>query len=349
MRILHIAPHYGGGIAPAVVGIFESINASHSLIEIEKTKDAASLGLLSSNKLLPININEIRNDSGFKFDNDLVIFHFWESSGWHKLAKFNFRFRTNGSVLLNHQSFSHNGYKVLQISHLFKSIVQSGYSGHQVPSEWTIIPTCNNRISPKSNKFQIVPRAIYLGTLAYKKIDRNFFKIASKLNSQGVSLDIYGHVSDTKFSEDLKTHISTSIVFQGYTSNSVQILTNYTYFFYPLRTDHYGTSENSLLEAMSQGLIPLVNDNPAERKILGKDLMKVLEIKKSIECKNSLLFHDKDLIRTISTLVESRAQKLTDVVPRKLAWKLVLDKSTFITTEINLSTLAQQMVSLINT
>jgi glycosyltransferase involved in cell wall biosynthesis len=39
-------------------------------------------------------------------------------------------------------------------------------------------------------------------------------------------------------------------------------------FLYPLRSDHYGTAENALVEAMSLGLVPVVLDNPAELEIV---------------------------------------------------------------------------------
>lgn len=41
-----------------------------------------------------------------------------------------------------------------------------------------------------------------------------------------------------------------------------------TFFFYPLREDHYGTAENALIEAMSLGLVPVVQANPAEKAIV---------------------------------------------------------------------------------
>ena len=39
-------------------------------------------------------------------------------------------------------------------------------------------------------------------------------------------------------------------------------------FFYPLQRDHYGPAENSLVEAMSLGLTPLVLNNPPEMAIV---------------------------------------------------------------------------------
>ena len=39
-------------------------------------------------------------------------------------------------------------------------------------------------------------------------------------------------------------------------------------FFYPLQPDHYGTSENALIEAMSLGLVPVVMNNLAEAAIV---------------------------------------------------------------------------------
>lgn len=86
MRILHIAPHYGGGIAPAVGGIFESIKGSHYLIEIEKTKDVLSISFLKTNNISTECLKDFTYKDEILFDTDLIILHYWDTTVWSKLT-----------------------------------------------------------------------------------------------------------------------------------------------------------------------------------------------------------------------------------------------------------------------
>jgi hypothetical protein len=344
VKILHIAPHFGGGIAPAVVGISEAINATHKLIEIEKTKDATSLKLLNLNKLIPECINRFTDLNEVTNGTDLVIFHYWETGIWSDLIKYNLSISTKSSALLNHQAFSFNGSKIQQIGNLFNFIIQSGYNYDQIPSGWDIVPTCNTKPRVSNHNALRSPNAVYLGTLAYKKVDKNFFKLATKLNDRGITLDIYGKESDSIFFNDMKINQSANLLFQGYTSNSSNVLRNYTYFFYPLRSDHYGTTENSLLEAMSEGLIPLVRNNLTEKKIIGNDLIDILDIEKCLNLKKSPLFDELNFIRNLSTILRSRALSLTSLSIRQAKWELILARIKPNAINMDLTLIAQQII-----
>jgi hypothetical protein len=56
--------------------------------------------------------------------------------------------------------------------------------------------------------------------------------------------------------------------FRGYTADIVSELASINVFAYLLNPEHYGTTENALLEAMAMGIIPVVLDNPAEQWIV---------------------------------------------------------------------------------
>ncbi len=56
--------------------------------------------------------------------------------------------------------------------------------------------------------------------------------------------------------------------FCGYTADVVSELTSINTLVYLLNPQHYGTTENALLEAMAMGIVPIVLNNPAERHIV---------------------------------------------------------------------------------
>ena len=55
--------------------------------------------------------------------------------------------------------------------------------------------------------------------------------------------------------------------FRGYTTDVASELRAINVMAYLLNPQHYGTAENALLEAMTMGIVPVVLDNPAERKL----------------------------------------------------------------------------------
>jgi hypothetical protein len=56
--------------------------------------------------------------------------------------------------------------------------------------------------------------------------------------------------------------------FSGYTSDVVSVLSKINVMPYLLNPEHYGTTENALIEAMAMGIVPVVLDNPAEQNIV---------------------------------------------------------------------------------
>jgi hypothetical protein len=56
--------------------------------------------------------------------------------------------------------------------------------------------------------------------------------------------------------------------FRGYADDIASELAGINVLAYLLNPEHYGTTENALLEAMAMGIVPVVLDNPAERHIV---------------------------------------------------------------------------------
>jgi len=343
MRILHIAPHYGGGIAPAVVGIIEATNASHVLVEIERTRDSASLELLSQVKVLPQNICSLTLENlGLDYA-DFIIFHFWNSHLWSKLASVKGVCLARGSILLNHQAFAFNNALAASVGKLFDARLQSGFIGDGLPEGWTLVPTCKSVGNVEREAFIREHKAIYIGTLDYKKISRDFFSIASQFSDANISVDIYGNSLDAGFTKDLEILQNRNIKYKGYALDKTPIFGTATYFLYPLRSNHYGTTENTLLEAMARGVIPLVKRNLVEAHILGEDLITSLDIDFCLPIQDCELFIELEVRAEFSKQVRFRALELTDVKLRGSVWESILNNTNRVLKRCSLSELANQI------
>lgn len=346
MRILHIAPHYGGGIAPAVVGIIEATKASHMLVEIERTRDSVSLQLLSQLKIFPQSINSLRKGSAEIVQVDFVIFHFWNSNLWSKLASVESLCLTRGLVLLNHQAFAFNNELANSVGNFFDARLQSGFILDGLPEGWTLVPTCKNERRVESETLIREHKAIYIGTLAYKKLSGDFFSIANQFSDANIPVDIYGNLLDAVFTKDLEMLQNRNVKYKGYARDSTPIFAKATYFLYPLRANHYGTTENTLLEAMAQGVIPLVKRNPVESLILGVDLITFLDIDYCLPIQKCELFENLEMRVEISKRVRLRALEVMDVKFRESVWKSILNSTNRNLKRCSLSDLASQIAQM---
>jgi hypothetical protein len=77
------------------------------------------------------------------------------------------------------------------------------------------------------------------------------------------------------------------VQFCGQTADPARALSSADIFFYPLQADHYGTSENALIEPMSLGLAPVVLDNPVEKAIV-RDGVTGRVVRSADECADAL-------------------------------------------------------------
>ena len=346
MRILHIAPHFGGGIAPATVGIIEATGGVHELVNIEVTRDSVSLEILIKLGIKPNDISWLCQQNIKTSHWDLIIFHFWSTDLWLKLASVDFICQARGLILLNHQAFKFNGRQALLVGSAFDSCVQSGFLEDGLPKSWFLIPTCRSESVKPESIASRQKKAIYIGTLDYKKLSREFFPLANHLLTQIQSIEIYGNLINKEFEVELQYNQSPTLKYCGYATDKKQILSTSMFFFYPLKSNHYGTTESSLLEAMLEGAIPLVKDNSAEAAILGKELFSILNLD-YVELSTDIdLFQNNFSQNEISSAVHKRALELTDIKLRVSQWRKIFENAISHYRFINLSAVCIHIVEI---
>jgi len=118
----------------------------------------------------------------------------------------------------------------------------------------------------------------YMGTVDYKKMHSRFIDmcgaVRADVNFIVIGRDNINKETATADSVNWKTVSSRlcyrigNIEFVGQIDDIVPFLEVMDIFGYPLRRDHYGTCEQVLGEAMCAGVVPIVLDNPTERRII---------------------------------------------------------------------------------
>src|SRR5260221_5825322 len=282
MRILHIAPHLGGGLGKALAVTSncmpDSVVQTFCLLEHPIDRRCVDMLQAQGHRVLVAmdhaHIGQLAADADvvqFEFSNHPLIYEclahtdfpsmrtvFWSHiSGLHKpyihpgLIRQAQRFVFTSKVSLGGP---HMRYLTVE-EHNKLSVINSGFGFTEVPSD-----------IGRNLRFH-KPRISYLGTVSFVKMHRNFFDVFDTLDDD-VYIDIYGHC-DQAVKIYAKTHPhSERFVFHGETLDPDQALWNSDIFFYPLQPEHYGTGENALVEAMSMGLPCIVMNNPAEMEII---------------------------------------------------------------------------------
>lgn len=342
MRFLHIAPHYGGGITPAIIGITQVVSGDHLLFQVEETTDRSSIDLLNSHKLQLYSIEILYQLYGRGFEADYVIIHYWETDLWGAIREFPYLMLKSKFILLNHQAFAFNRKQILRIETLFSCKLQSGFVSSNLPQNWFLVPTCRNDATEFSPKISFANSALYFGTLSYKKASRDFFILSNKLIESNIVLDVFGKSRNDEFFSDLLVHEGAHLRYMGFSNNISNKLPEYTFLFYPLKSGHYGTTENVLLEGMSAGLIPIVNANEVESFILGPDLISFSNCQSFFNLDSITSVNDSLTLSGLSAKARYRALELSHPKLRKNIWDIALNISY--SSELELKNLGRLIV-----
>lgn len=113
-------------------------------------------------------------------------------------------------------------------------------------------------------------KAGYVGSLNFAKLHPEFVSFLANVTVPDFRVRLIG---DPLNERTLQTQCDAMgkqdlLEFRGYRSDMVAELSAINVMPYLLNPQHYGTTENALLEAMSMGIVPIVLDNPVESSIV---------------------------------------------------------------------------------
>ena len=276
MKILHIAPHLGGGVGRFLTNI---VNAD--------SQNQHVFCLLES----PIDRHLLTNTSWQMFSNiqdrfdkyvaefDIVQIEFWN----HPLL---FKFLTEHKipssrlVIYAHVSGIYAPNIIPQVMFDFADTVvlstpaaKDHFSEHIQKGKCSIIHEIGG-ITRTVGLQKVEHTGIniaYIGTVSYSKLHpgfiqacRTLLKDTSEVRFMIASNDDNSHLRI----ESEEFGISDCFDFFYRTDDIESILSRADLFGYPLRPDHFGTGEQAILEAMGAGVAPVVIGNPAEKSLI---------------------------------------------------------------------------------
>lgn len=292
MKILHITTHMGGGVGRAITDILLADQKNkNSIVLLENPEKKHNIDECIAGGIevhCEMTIAQIKQ---LICDNEIVILHWWH----HPLmCKFMYQlgFVRTRLVLWVHVSGCTYPYMSYDFTVLFHALfLTSRYSFEN--KYWNHVQ--RNHIEKKSNivyglgkiaKMRSKPeysikanefRIGYVGTLSKSKIAPDFLDKCLRVLNKVPCARFY-LIGDAENSEWIQKEakvlgILEYFFFLGYVDDVNEKLLEFDVFGYPLNPYHYGTTENSILEAMAVGL-PVVAMNQATEKYIitdGKD------------------------------------------------------------------------------
>lgn len=280
MRILHIAAHLGGGIGKAHAAIACELprGVEQTFVLLEAPIDHRHVDAIARCGARVIVERDPVRIRGLALQAEIVQFEYWGHPLLNEYAPFAFMPGVK-TVCWSH------------VSGLFPPALPSFLAADRLvltsDISLPVVPrTVRNRTSvinsgfgfadtwPHSRPPRRKPAIAYLGTVDFKKLHRRIFDAVDALDDDMdddlAPISLWGHVSPEVATCVAAMRHPERIALRGHTLDPVSALADADIFFYPLRSDHYGTAENALVEAMSMGLVPVVLDNPAETKIVAR-------------------------------------------------------------------------------
>ncbi len=147
------------------------------------------------------------------------------------------------------------------------------------------IPVVNRQVK-KGNLFYS-----YLGAPNFSKLHPRIIDYLFAVDIPGFKVNFFGDMESNPVL--MSSPLANKIVSCGFTSDPSGVFKKSDVLIYLLNPDHYGTTENALLEAMATGVVPIVLNNPVESSIVKHKVTGM--IVDSIESfANAIAFLDQD-------------------------------------------------------
>ena len=286
MKILHLTAHIGGGVGKALSGLVAQASVSgagvrHRIVcleEPEKSQFVDRIHHYGGEVIVCPSMDKLEK---LIEDSDIVQLEWWNHPATIQclcsLSNFPIRLLT-----WSHVSGLHNPIipqKLIMASHRFLFTSKCSFEGKDVK---TLIPKLKDRLGVVSSSggFSGLPEPReevnesistgYFGSLNFAKLHPNYIEYLAAVKLPDFKVRIIGDLCNQDVLSKQCDAIGKSgmLEFTGYSTDIASELGSINVLAYLLNPEHYGTTENALLEAMAMGIVPIVLDNPAECQIV---------------------------------------------------------------------------------
>ncbi len=286
MEVLHLTAHLGGGVGKALSGLIAQASASksgvrHLIVCLEEPEKLQFIDLIRSygNEVI-VRPSMDRLEKLIR-DSDIVQLEWWNHPATIKylcsLSDPPIRLLTWCHVSGLHTPIIPK--QLILASHIFLFTSQCSFEGKEV---MRLIPEFGGRLGVVSSSGGFsglhevrgkVNESIsvgYIGSLNFAKLHPRYIDYLAAVEIPGFRVRMIGDLTNQDILNQQCDSLGKTgmLEFRGYSTDVASELASINALAYLLNPEHYGTTENALLEAMAMGIVPIVLDNPAERRIV---------------------------------------------------------------------------------
>jgi glycosyltransferase involved in cell wall biosynthesis len=283
MKVLHVAPHLGGGVGKAHAAIQSVLlrEAERTFALLEAPRDSRYVDFIERHGARVVVAHALEEIAAMVAEADIVQFEFWNHPRLFECLAC-CPFPAMRSVFWSHISgldtplipaglmdaamrFVFTTSASLEAASL-ASLSESAKDRLRVINSGFGFPGGKRRTPQRDRK----PAIAYLGTVDFVKMHPGFFDVIDGLPDDDIRVAVWGELdpSSPVVARVQAMRHPARVKLCGATADPASALSDADIFFYPLQRNHYGTAENALIEAMSLGLVPIVLDNAAEKAII---------------------------------------------------------------------------------
>lgn len=288
MRIVHIASHLGGGVGKIISSICEyegkfKNEYEHKIILLEEPEKTQFINIAKSN-----GVEVIIKPSMEIIKENLVCADIVQVEWWHHpiMCEFLYNFPNIPVRLIIWSHISGCSYpfiKKIFLMNCNRFLFTSPYSleNHYLEDEEVkkflyertdIVYSSGGfkDVILKKHEDNDTFNIGYVGTLNFSKLNPEFVRYCNEVNLPNAKFILVGDINNKNeiLSEEQEKYINERFEFVGYTNDVQSQLNRMDVFGYPLNSQHYGTTENALLEAMVTGVPPVVLNQCTEKYIV---------------------------------------------------------------------------------
>lgn len=280
--VVHIASHMGGGVGKVLsnVALTDSQQYRHHIILLEKPIDTAFTKPLSGDELtVAPSLDVIQELAACA---DLVQYDWWNHPLLAKVM-YDLQDIPMRSVVWSHTAGCYYPYIKPNFVTLPDAFIFSSKYSADNPHWKTSEQACmwNTSFINSSGGFastQDIPlqdhmgfNVGYVGTFGYVKLLPEFVEYCKSIaDIPGIRFVMIGRIPEPNLvlKDAAKAGIAEKFVFKGYVPDLPAELAKLDVLGYLLNSQHFGTTENALLEAMSMGIPPVCIDQCAEKYLI---------------------------------------------------------------------------------
>lgn len=339
--ILHITPHLGGGVGRVLRNYLTYTRAHegdrHLLACLDyanavSTAWAEEMGVTLKDRLA-LRLPELQ---ALVAQVDLVVLHWWNHPLLYDLlvrhplppARVLLWSHVNGHCppqIFSQALVAYPDLFVVATPYSFESAVIRPLSSEQRESQLRLIFSCAgiDHVTQARPRAHTGFRIGYIGTVDYVKMHRDFLQMSAAARIPGVRLVVCGGPQEEAIRREAQAAgIAEKFDFRGHVADVAQVLSELDVFGYPLAPGHYGTGEQSLIEALAAGVPTVVLDNGPEGHVVEHGETGIVAADpKAYTAALESLYQNPDLRLALAAQARSRARQRFPIDTTARAWR----------------------------